>query len=111
MILKPSKLESSTVLSSLASARRSESAWQAWRAHGTPVGMLEGVPATIKDLILVKGWPTLRGSRTISADQPWEVDAPVAARLREGAAKAEVVEAVVAAMNRWPCVKGDNGRA
>lgn len=70
----------------LASARASESAWQAWRAHGTPVGMLEGVPTTIKDLILVKGWPTLRGSRTISAHQPWEVDAPVAARLREAGA-------------------------
>jgi aspartyl-tRNA(Asn)/glutamyl-tRNA(Gln) amidotransferase subunit A len=30
--------------------------------------------------------PTLRGSRTISPNQPWEVDAPAAARLREAGA-------------------------
>ena len=67
----------------LASARASEEAWRQHRADGTPVGALEGVPTTIKDLILTRGWPTLRGSHTLSADQPWEIDAPVTARLRE----------------------------
>ena len=70
----------------LASARASEARWQAHRQQGTPVGALEGVPASIKDLILTRGWPTLRGSRTIDPNQPWEVDAPATARLREAGA-------------------------
>jgi len=44
------------------------------------------VPLSIKDLILTQGWPTLRGSKTVNPDQPWEVDAPVTARLREAGA-------------------------
>ncbi len=51
-----------------------------------PAGALDGVPVSIKDLILTTGLPTLRGSHTIAADQPWEVDAPVSARLREAGA-------------------------
>ena len=70
----------------LKSAQVSETRWQAHRATGAPVGTLEGVPTTIKDLILTKGWPTLRGSRTVNPDQPWDVDAPVTARLREAGA-------------------------
>jgi aspartyl-tRNA(Asn)/glutamyl-tRNA(Gln) amidotransferase subunit A len=63
-------------------ARASETRWQ----RGEPVGALDGVPASIKDLILTKGWPTLRGSRTVDANQPWDVDAPASARLREAGA-------------------------
>src|SRR5690606_26736759 len=48
-----------------------------------PQGLLDGVPATVKDLVLTKGWPTLRGSRAVSPDQPWNEDAPAVARLRE----------------------------
>jgi aspartyl-tRNA(Asn)/glutamyl-tRNA(Gln) amidotransferase subunit A len=70
----------------MASAQRSEQRWQAHRQHGSAVGGLEGVPVSIKDLILTKGWPTLRGSRTVNPDQAWEVDAPVTARLREAGA-------------------------
>ena len=66
----------------LASANASEARWLA----GTANGALDGVPTSVKDLILTRGWPTLRGSRTISPDQPWEVDAPVTARLREAGA-------------------------
>lgn len=66
----------------LASARESEQRW----ARGAPCGPLDGVPVAIKDLILTRGMPTLRGSRTIRADQPWDVDAPVTARLREAGA-------------------------
>ncbi len=68
--------------SALASARQSEARWQA----GAPCGDLDGVPVSIKDLILTRGWPTLRGSHTVNAKQPWEVDAPVTARLREAGA-------------------------
>ncbi len=63
----------------LEQARESEERWRI----GTPRGRVDGVPTAIKDLILTKGWPTLRGSHSIDADQPWEEDAPCVARLRE----------------------------
>jgi aspartyl-tRNA(Asn)/glutamyl-tRNA(Gln) amidotransferase subunit A len=66
----------------LASARASEARW----TRGEPCGALDGVPMSIKDLILVAGMPTLRGSRTIDPSQVWDVDAPVAARMREAGA-------------------------
>jgi len=70
----------------LQSARLSEQRWQAHRHQGATVGALEGVPVSIKDLILTRGWPTLRGSRTVDPAQAWEVDAPATARLREAGA-------------------------
>ena len=39
----------------LASARESEARWM----KGSPLGLLDGVPVSIKDLILTRGWPTL----------------------------------------------------
>jgi aspartyl-tRNA(Asn)/glutamyl-tRNA(Gln) amidotransferase subunit A len=60
-------------------AKASEARWMA----GQPKGLLDGVPVSIKDIILTKGWPTLRGSKTIDAKGPWNDDAPVTARLRE----------------------------
>ena len=66
----------------LAAARSSEQRWR----EGRPLGALDGVPASIKDLILTKGWPTLRGSRTVDPQQPWDIDAPASARLREAGA-------------------------
>jgi aspartyl-tRNA(Asn)/glutamyl-tRNA(Gln) amidotransferase subunit A len=66
----------------LASARGSEARWQ----KSAPMDILDGVPVSIKDLLLTRGWPTLRGSRTADPKQPWEVDAPVTARLREAGA-------------------------
>jgi len=66
----------------LASAQASEARWR----EGRPMGVLDGVPTSIKDLILTKGWPTLRGSRTIDPKQAWDVDAPATARLREAGA-------------------------
>ena len=64
--------------SALASARQSEARWRA----GTPAGLVDGVPTTIKDALLTKGWPTRRGSRTGSADGPWDEDGAATARLR-----------------------------
>jgi aspartyl-tRNA(Asn)/glutamyl-tRNA(Gln) amidotransferase subunit A len=61
------------------SATRSEKRW----LKGEPKGLLDGVPASIKDLLVTKGWPTLRGSRTVDPKQPWNDDAPAVARLRE----------------------------
>jgi aspartyl-tRNA(Asn)/glutamyl-tRNA(Gln) amidotransferase subunit A len=65
--------------SALAEAQAAETRWM----KGAPLGPLDGVPVTIKDLFLTKGWPTLRGSTMIKRDQPWEEDAPAVARLRE----------------------------
>jgi aspartyl-tRNA(Asn)/glutamyl-tRNA(Gln) amidotransferase subunit A len=62
----------------MAMARASEARWLA----GTPQGRLDGVPISIKDTNLTKGWSTLMGSRTMSADGPWQDDQPVVARLR-----------------------------
>ena len=66
----------------LQAARASEARWQ----QGAPIGLLDGVPTSIKDLILTRGWPTRRGSHTVNPDQPWDVDAPATARLREAGA-------------------------
>jgi aspartyl-tRNA(Asn)/glutamyl-tRNA(Gln) amidotransferase subunit A len=63
----------------LAAARESEARW----AASKPLGLVDGVPTTIKDLLVSKGWPTLRGSTLIARDQPWTEDAPAVARLRE----------------------------
>jgi aspartyl-tRNA(Asn)/glutamyl-tRNA(Gln) amidotransferase subunit A len=65
-----------------AAAHESQSRWQ----RGAPIGALDGVPVTIKDLVLTHGAPTLRGSRTIDPAGPWTVDAPATARLREAGA-------------------------
>ncbi|MGA8514127.1 MAG: amidase [Burkholderiaceae bacterium] len=67
-------------------AVQSEAAWQAHRKNGAAVRALEGVPTCIKDLILTAGMPTLRGSHTVDANQVWDVDAPVTARLKEAGA-------------------------
>jgi len=72
--------------SALRDARASEDRWVRHRATGDPVGDLEGVPTSIKDLVLTRGWPTLRGSLAIDPHQAWDVDAPATARLREAGA-------------------------
>jgi aspartyl-tRNA(Asn)/glutamyl-tRNA(Gln) amidotransferase subunit A len=63
----------------LAEARKSEERWRI----GAPRGRVDGVPTAIKDLILTKGWPTLRGSHAVDPKQAWDEDAPCVARLRE----------------------------
>ncbi|HET6562236.1 MAG TPA: amidase [Marmoricola sp.] len=50
---------------------------------GATRGPGDGVPTSIKDIFYTRGWPTLRGTRLIGAEGPWDVDAPVVARLRE----------------------------
>src|SRR5687768_6580538 len=60
-------------------AKASEARW----AAGQPKGLLDGVPVSIKDIVLTRGWPTLRGSKTIDPRGPWNEDAPATARLRE----------------------------
>jgi aspartyl-tRNA(Asn)/glutamyl-tRNA(Gln) amidotransferase subunit A len=63
----------------LAMARESEARW----AKGEPLSEFDGVPVTIKDVLLTRGWPTLNGSLTTEKNQDWSTDAPCVARLRE----------------------------
>lgn len=65
--------------SAISQARKSEERY----AKGEPTGCLDGVPTSIKDTFLTRGWPTLRGSRVVDPDQEWHDDAPVVTRLRE----------------------------
>ena len=60
-------------------ARQSEARW----TKQQPAGLVDGVPTTIKDLMLSKGWPTLRGSKTVNPKQDWDQDAPIVARMRD----------------------------
>ena len=66
----------------MAAARASEQRW----LRGEAVGRLDGIPVTIKDLMLMRGFPTLRGSRLVDPNQDWSEDAPATARLREAGA-------------------------
>jgi aspartyl-tRNA(Asn)/glutamyl-tRNA(Gln) amidotransferase subunit A len=63
----------------LGAAKESEERWR----RGEPAGVLDGVPISVKDILLTRGWPTLRGSRTVDAIGPWDVDGPHVARVRE----------------------------
>jgi aspartyl-tRNA(Asn)/glutamyl-tRNA(Gln) amidotransferase subunit A len=57
---------------------------QRWRA-GRPLGALDGVPCTVKDLVDLAGFPTRRGSRTTSAE-PVADDAPAVLGLKAAGA-------------------------
>lgn len=63
----------------LEAARASAERWR----RGETLGTLDGVPVSIKDVLLTRGWPTLRGSTAIDPAGPWTEDAPSVARLRE----------------------------
>jgi aspartyl-tRNA(Asn)/glutamyl-tRNA(Gln) amidotransferase subunit A len=65
----------------LAQARASEQRWR----RGTPVGPLDGVPATVKDNIATEGEPVPLGTAANNLT-PAAEDAPPAARLREAGA-------------------------
>ncbi len=66
----------------LKQAVKSENRWR----KKEELGPLDGVPVLIKDILLAKGWPTLRGSKTVDPTQKWDQDAPSVARLREAGA-------------------------
>jgi aspartyl-tRNA(Asn)/glutamyl-tRNA(Gln) amidotransferase subunit A len=65
----------------LAAARASEDRWR----RGEPLSPLDGVPASIKELVRAKGWPSSMGSR-LTDKSPATEDAPAVARLREAGA-------------------------
>lgn len=59
-----------------------EASAERWR-RGEPQGLVDGVPVSVKDILLQRGGPTLRGSKTSRTDGAWDEDAPSVARLRE----------------------------
>ncbi len=65
----------------LATAKQSEDRWQ----RGEPIGPLDGLPVTVKELIATKGDPVPQGSAA-SPLIPATADAPIAARLKEAGA-------------------------
>jgi aspartyl-tRNA(Asn)/glutamyl-tRNA(Gln) amidotransferase subunit A len=65
----------------LTAARASEKRWRAMQ----PLSPVDGVPATIKDLMLMRGLPTRRGSHLIE-NVPDTEDSPGVARLKEAGA-------------------------
>jgi aspartyl-tRNA(Asn)/glutamyl-tRNA(Gln) amidotransferase subunit A len=65
----------------LQAAQESEARWMA----GRPIGPLDGVPATVKDLLNLAGFPTRRGSRATDAT-PAAEDAPAVMGLKESGA-------------------------
>lgn len=69
------RIDSATAL---AEARASE---QRWRQR-SPLGALDGVPATVKDILLMRGVPAYKGSWAMG-EAPQEEDAPSVARIRE----------------------------
>lgn len=66
----------------MAAAEASETRWR----NGAPMGPLDGVPVSVKDIVLVKDWTTTYGSGVLAEDAPACQDAPAVARLREAGA-------------------------
>ena len=65
----------------LAAAGESEARWRA----GRPLGILDGVPCTVKDLVDLAGFPTRRGSR-LTDPAPVAEDAPAVVGLKAAGA-------------------------
>ncbi|MDH3229460.1 MAG: amidase [Alphaproteobacteria bacterium] len=66
----------------MAAAEASEARWM----NGAPLGPLDGVPASVKDIVPVKGWSTSYGSSVLAETGTAREDAPSVARLREAGA-------------------------
>lgn len=68
-----------------AARQQAEGSAKRWQS-GTTLGPLDGIPTVIKDTMVLKGWPTRKGSRHTDPDKISTEDAPAAARLRESGA-------------------------
>lgn len=65
--------------------RRADASAGRWR-RGEPAGPVDGVPVTVKDILLQRGGPSFKGSWTVDEAGPWDEDSPSVARLRESGA-------------------------
>ena len=64
----------------LRTARASE---KRWKKGGKRLSDIDGVPVTIKDMVLTKGMPSRMGSMATDPEGPWNIDSPTGARMRE----------------------------
>src|SRR6476661_767800 len=65
--------------------RAARTAEKRWKKGCKRLSDIDGVPITIKDMVLTKGMPTLMGSLATDEKGAWTVEAPVAERLRAAA--------------------------
>ena len=63
--------------------RAARAAEKRWKKGGKRLSDIDGVPITIKDMVLTKGLPTRMGSLATDAEGPWTVDSPVGQHLRQ----------------------------
>ncbi len=63
----------------LEGARASEARWRA----GAPIGLLDGVPMTVKDSVAMVGWPYSHGIKANAGLSPSTYDSPPALALKE----------------------------
>jgi len=63
-------------------ARRAAAASTNRWSRGEPIGELDGVPVTVKDIVAMAGYPTSEGS-VVTSTEPARTDHPAVARLRE----------------------------
>ncbi|VCU68492.1 Acylamidase [Pigmentiphaga humi] len=68
-----------------ATLRGAEASARRWRS-GTPIGPLDGIPVSVKDMTDVAGWVSRRGSMLTEGAGPAAADAPSVALLRQGGA-------------------------
>ncbi len=66
----------------LKQAKDSEYRW----INNEQKSLFDGVPISIKDLIHVKSWPTLHGSKAVDINQKWDIDAPSVINLKKAGA-------------------------
>lgn len=66
-----------------AAMRAARASEKRWKKGGKRLSDIDGVPVTVKDMVLTKGMPTRMGSLTTDPDGPWNADAPSSQRLRE----------------------------
>jgi aspartyl-tRNA(Asn)/glutamyl-tRNA(Gln) amidotransferase subunit A len=66
----------------LAAARKSEARF----AAGRPLGPVDGIPSSVKDLTYVAGMPTRKGSFAVDPAKNPDADAPCTQRMREAGA-------------------------
>ncbi|TGT57291.1 amidase [Mesorhizobium sp. M00.F.Ca.ET.170.01.1.1] len=62
-----------------------EASAKRWKA-GKPLSCIDGVPCTVKDLLLSKDWAASFGSHVFDSRAPADFDAPAVARLKEAGA-------------------------
>ena len=65
-----------------AGAMAAAQAAEARHARGAALGPLDGIPVSVKDMLLTRGMPTRKGSLTTDPEAPQDTDAPAVARLR-----------------------------